>query len=471
MRPGTNTTIQSQAQSQAAPNNTGTWFVAGITSQGPVVPTLATSFAAWQTAFGQRGSNPILSDSVETYFARGGSQVYTARVVGPSAANAAVTLKDASAANTLTIAAQGPGAYANGWQIVVATVSGGFTISVEDANSNVLETSATLTDVPDAVTYGSASSYITVTAVGTTIPANGTFAMTAGADDLTDITTTQYQTSLESFTDDLGPGIVSVPGVTTAGVLAALADVCNGSTRVAAGDLPDTGTVATLVSTAAGVRALGVPARAIGLFAPWCDIAPAIGTTGNRPVPPSAFYAGAAAANDSATGNPNLPIAGKNGILPNVVNVHYSWSDTDRQTLNTAGVNVIRSMSNGFRIYGNVTAVNRVTDPLYFMLSNVRLDAAILNEANAIQEDLMFSQIDGLGLDAAAYGAELISMLTEWQSAPKYAIYGNPTVDFSSDVNTPTTASEGELLATIGYSRSPGAEQVNLAIFRQSAGS
>jgi hypothetical protein len=42
-------------------------------------------------------------------------------------------------------------------------------------------------------------------------------------------------------------------------------------------------------------------------------------------------------------------------------------------------------------------------------------------------------------------------------------------VDTASDVNTPSTEALGELLATLAYSRAPGAEQVNLNIVRASA--
>jgi hypothetical protein len=39
-------------------------------------------------------------------------------------------------------------------------------------------------------------------------------------------------------------------------------------------------------------------------------------------------------------------------------------------------------------------------------------------------------------------------------------------VDTGSDVNTPETEQEGDLNATIAARRSPGADQVNLAIAR-----
>ncbi|MGZ4530807.1 MAG: phage tail sheath subtilisin-like domain-containing protein [Mycobacteriaceae bacterium] len=422
--------------------------------------------------YGQRGTNPLLSDSVETYFREGGSQVVTARVVGPGAVYASVNLLDSGSAASCTVKAIGPGAYANGYKIVVATVTGGYTITIEDSSSNVLEESNLLVTLSDAVNYGVTSSYVTITATGTNRPASGTFTLASGADDISSVTTTQYQAALALFTRDFGPGQVSVPGVTTSAVLTALAQHAQSLGRVAYGDLPDATSAATLEGDASPITALGVTARTCALWTPWVDIAPVAGSTGLRAVPPSAFAAGRAAANDAATGNPNLAAAGVRGILTTPVQLHATFSDADREALNTAGINVIRPMARSFRIYGNVTAVNRLADPLYFMLSNARLDMAIQAQANAIQEEYMFSQIDGAGNDAASFGNELVNMMTEWLTlgALFVGVNGTPafTVDSGSDVNTSTTESQGELLATIAYVRSPGAEQVNLNIVRAS---
>lgn len=467
MRPGINVAVQNQLPPLTPPINTGTWFVAGITSQGPLAAKLCSSFAQWQAIYGQRGTNPLLSDSVETYFGEGGSQVYTARVVGPAAIAATFVIPTSS----ITVTAIGPGAYANGYKVVVATVSGGYTITIQDSSSNVLEVSNTLVTNADAVAYGQTSSYVTVTSNGTAIPTSGTYTLATGTDDISNVATLQYTNALALFVPGFGPGQESVPGVTTSAVLTALAQSAAAHNRVAYGDLPDTNVAATLVGDAAPVTALGTVARSASLWTPWFDIAPVSGTTGTRAVPPSAFAAGRVAANDAATGNPNQAAAGIRGILSTPVAAHATFIDSDRQSLNTAGINVIRSMAGGFRVYGNVTAVNRLSDPLYYQLSNVRLDMAILAQANAIQEEYMFSEIDGGGLDAANFGAELVNMMTEWLTlGALFAGKTTPafTVDTSSDVNNAQTASLGELLATIAYVRSPGAEQVNLNIVRAS---
>jgi hypothetical protein len=472
MRPGTNVTIQNALPPTTPPVNTGTWFTAGVTSQGPVSPQLCQSFAQWQSVYGARGTNPILSDSVETYFAQGGSQVYTARTVGPAAISAFVLIPTSS----ITVTAIGPGTYANGFKVIVATVTGGYTITIEDSNSNILEVSNTLVTVADAVAYGQTSSYVIVTANGTAAPTAGNYTLATGADDVASITTTQYANSLALFTTDLGPGRVSVPGITTTAVLSAVAAHCATAGppgfRIGVGDLPDSNVAATLIGDVTPVTALGTQARYIGLLAPWMDIAPVSGTAGNRGVPPSAFYAGLAAKNDGNTGNPNLPIAGINGILETAVAAHATFSATDLQSLNTAGVNVIKKVAGTFRIYGNVTAVNRISDPLYFQLSNVCLDMAVLAKAHGIQEEYMFSQIDGNGNDAAAYGGELTNMMSEWQTLG--ALFPNSAgvffeVDTASDVNTPVNEAQGILTATLAYARAPGAEQVNLGIVRASA--
>jgi hypothetical protein len=422
--------------------------------------------------YGGRGTNPILSDSVETYFAQGGSRVITARTVGPAAAAATIPMPGAASAPSIQVTAIGPGTYANGWNVVVATVTGGYTITIEDASSNVLEVSNVLVTLADALAYGATSSYVKITATGTVVPVAGTGTLAGGVDDVASITTTQYQNALALFTSDLGPGQVSVPGVATSAVQTAIAAHCSQYGRVGLADLVDTPTVATLTAAASTISALGSQARSVALFTPWLDIAPVAGTAGNRGVPPCAFVAGKMAKNDAATGNPNIPCAGVEGILETAVNAHATFVAIDRQTLNTAGINVIRPMVGGFRIYGNVTAVNRLSDPLYFMLSNIRLDMAIEAQANQIQEEYMFSQLDGNGVDLADYGNDLGNMMTEWQVLG--ALFPNSqgvyyTVDVGVDVNTPSSEAQGIEAATIAYARAPGAEQVNLNIVRASA--
>lgn len=476
MRPGTNVAAQTQLPPSTPPVNTGTWFVAGVAAKGPLAATPILSFQQYQQVFGPRTlASAVLSDAVEAFFNEGGALVVVARTVGPGAVIASIALLDAGTTASCTVRAIGPGTYANGYQVVIVGSPSSYTVTIEDANSVVLETSNVLTSLADFVAYGQGSSQVTVTATGTNSPAPGTFALAAGADDISSITTTQYSNSLAMFTYVMGPGQVSVPGVTTSAVLTALANHAAANNRVAYGDLPDTANASsssatsTLTSDASPIRSLGNAARNIALWTPWCDISPVVGGLGNRAVPPSAFAAAKAAVID-ALGNPNITTAGINGILSTPLDVRQTFTDADRQTLNLAGVNVIRQMNNGFRIYGFRTTTNSITDPLYWMLNNVRLDMYVTAKGQAIAEDYVFSQIDGQGLDAARYGADLSVMMNDLYS-PLGAVFGLTaqdafTVDTSGDVNTPTSEEAGNLLATIAYRRSPEAEQVNLNLVR-----
>jgi hypothetical protein len=376
---------------------------------------------------------------------------------------------------SITVTAIGPGAYANGYKVVVATVTGGYTIQIQDSNSNPLETSNVCVTVGDAVLYGQTSSYVTIVATGSGVPTAGTYTLATGADDAVDITTTQYAAALAQFTYGMGPGQVSAPGQTTTAILTAVQAHATLNNRRAFGDLADTAfassssATATLVAAAAPITALGTGAHDISLWAPWVDIAPVVGGTGTRQVPPSAIAAAAYAVVD-VLGNPNQAAAGVNGIVTGILDVRQAFVDADRQTLNYAGVNVIRAMAGGFRIYGFVTACNRITDPLYWQLPNTRLDMYIRAQGEAIAEEYFASQIDGQGLDAARYGNQLTLMLGQLYS-PVGALFGATaqdafSVDTGSDVNTLTSEAAGNLTATLAYRRSPGAEQVNLNLVR-----
>jgi len=472
MRPGTNVAVTTQVPPSTPPVNTGTWFIVGITAQGPLTATTILSFQQYVQVYGARTTaSALMYDSAETFFKEGGAILVVGRTVGPAAINASVVLPTTSC----TAIAIGPGAYANGYKVVVATVTGGYTIQIQDSNSNPLETSNVLVTVADAVAYGQSSSYVTILATGSSVPTPGTYVLASGADDVSSIVTGSYVLSLAQFPYALGPGQVSAPGVTTTAVLTALSSHAVAFNRVAFGDLADTANAssssaeATLVSAATPITALGTPARVIALWTPWCDIAPVQGGSGTRAVPPSAFAAARHAVVDSL-GNPNIAAAGVNGILSTPLDVRQQFADADRQSLNNAGVNVIRAMAGGFRIYSFRTATNPLTDSLYLQLPNVRLDMYVLTLAQAIEEEYFASQIDGQGLDAARYGNDLSAMLGQLYS-PLNALFGATaqdafSVDTGADVNTIASEALGNLTATLAYRRSPGAEQVNLNVVR-----
>lgn len=466
MRPGPNTTSSSAIPTSSSPTETGTWFVAGLAAQGPTVPTLITSFAQYQKVFGARGTSyQLLSDSVETFFLEGGKRVYVCRAVGPAAVVASAKLKH-TATESLEIKANGAGLWGNNLSVVVAEASGTFTITVKLSGETV-ETSPSLSNVTEAVNWAKSSQYIRAVATGTENPSAAATALASGADDNTNVTVTQYEACLKQFAAELGPGQLSVPGITATTTIEALFKVAKEQKRRAVADLPNGASKSSLVTAATTIR--GLASAGYGaLFASWQSVAALPGVVGTRSVPPSPFVAATAADVDSR-GNPNLPLAGKQAILYNSLGQETSFTEAEVEELYNAGVNVSKVVGGQVRLYGNRTPANPQTEPLLLQFSNVRLDMAVTWKALAIEETFMFTQLDGQGVDLGEYGNALKAMLLDLYK--EGALFGATpqaayTVDTGEDVNSPASEAEGNANATIAMRRSPGADQINLSIVR-----
>jgi hypothetical protein len=470
VRPGINILSRSTPPPRTLPTDTGVWFVVGLADAGPIAPTLLRNIADYERLFGLRVSYSVLYDALDVFFREGGSNVYVSRVVGPAATSATKNLLTAATVS-LTATALGPGAFYNNIKIGVraGVGSGTFVVFIQDANNVEVETSPDLDDQNAAVTWSQSSNYVRLTlGVGTSDPdvvAAGV--MAGGADDRNNIVDLQWQQALDRFTKDLGVGQVSAPGrVTTVGHTQLLAHAGT-NFRTAILDATDTPTIATLQAESIASRAGNQ--RYGGTFWPWL-IVPGFVTGTTRTVPPCAAVCGRIAANDAVNLGANSPSAGDNGQFNTVVNLSQAdKTDTERTTLNTSSVNVIRRMFNGIRIYGWRTLVNPVSDPYWVDLGNVRLYMAIAGEAQAIAERYIFRQIDGQGRIFNDFKASLIAMLQGYYASGD--LYGATSDDAykvdTTTVNTPATIANRELHALISVRMSEFAEMVLIEIYKQ----
>lgn len=475
-RPGWDIHAQSVVPNTTPSINTGTWFAVGQCTAGPVTPQLISNFQQYQEVFGGRGTFGVtISDAVEAFFREGGSRVYVCRVVGAGAVTASVKVNDKEAKPSVKFEASGAGTWANKYKIVVAGTEAEFTVTVKNANEEVVLSSPVLGSLEELTNWAkglqsegtkSPAIYIKVVSEGTKSPTAGTSELTGGTDESAKVEAAQYEAGLALFTSEYGPGQVSVPGVTTEAVQKAVFAHALKLNRIALVDTPDTKTVATLESQSTPIRALAENAAGKGsLCAPWVSIPALVGTVPTRSCPPSPLFAAACSKVD-ALGNPNLAPAGENGKLNLPVELHATFTDSEREALNKAGVCVIKNVYGQPRIYGFRTAVNAEKQPLYTQLPNVRLDMAVVAEAQQILERFFGSDIDGQGLDAAAFCGELSKILTRYYKVG--ALYGNSAQEAFNVVSgeTAQAASEGNLVATISMRRSPGAEHVELNIVR-----
>lgn len=178
---------------------------------------------------------------------------------------------------------------------------------------------------------------------------------------------------------------------------------------------------------------------------------------------------------DRLTGNPNRPAAGDRGIVPWILGVNTACTDAERDTLNTAGVNVLHKRdptSPTIRVYGIRTLANPTTQPLFLQAANVRLDGAILGEGVAICEPYVFEQWDSKGVTATNLANQLTAMLRGWMDlGALYALIGQDTGAVLDPrgfiVHTPVltvTDGVGSVVVAIETRRSPSAEMVTLQL-------
>src|SRR5215472_128430 len=457
-RPGVAVSILEIPSPVSIPLDTGTWFALGLSDRGPSnTPTLIQSLDQFNTAFGTRQSYSVLYDAVETFFREGGARVYISRVVGPAATVGTKALNDAGAAVSLNVNAIGPGAWSANYKVaVVSGVTGGsYQIQIMDSANNVLEQSADLLDQGSAVAWSQYSNYVRITlgASANNPAVAAPAALSAGNDDRANVVDAQWQSALDACSPQLGPGQVSEPGRTTATAYNQLTGHAQNNNRVALLDLPNSGTVATLQASAAGVVS-----RFAASFCPWIVI-PGVTTGTVRTVPPCSLIAGLLARNDPGFGS-NMPAAGNNGQSLYCTDISQpDWTDAQRTTLNSSSCNVIRRMFGGIRNYGWRSLVNATTDPSWVDFGNARLYMDLSAELNAIGENFIFLELDGQdGSTISAFHAALAgNLLGHYNNGDLFGDTPDAAfaVDTGPSVNTLQTLANNELHAICRIKMAP----------------
>jgi hypothetical protein len=471
-RPGTAVTTRTSPTARSGASLTGVWFVVGAAERGPLdKPQTIRNMTEFDRYFGTRITQSLLFDSLDTFFREGGNTAVVQRVAGPSATTAGLTLTDASDGNSLRVAARDAGAW--GGQLSVAVqagaTSGQFVIVVTHAARGVVDRSPSLASQADAIAWANDDERW----VKLTLPSDASSlnpkvvaatALTGGTDDYGAVSDTVRAAGLTKFTTDFGPGQVSVPGSTTPNTRASLIAHARAFNRQALLDVVDTSSASVLVSEAQGLQGDEYGA----LFGPWITVPNPQLAGAVRVVPPSALAAGLLARSD-ATRSPNEAAAGTQGRAKYALGLTQApYTDAERDSLNTAGLNLLRAFDGVVTLYANRTLA-RATDPTWGQLTNQRLRMVIVSDAEAIAESFLFQQIDGKGQKLAEFAGALTGMLTRHYNAR--ALYGDTPgeafyVDVSNSVNTPQTIENGELHAVIGVRMSPTAEYVEIQIVK-----
>lgn len=458
------------------PLDTATAFIAGLAERGPVNrPVFISTPVGYAAAYGDEFSAGYLFDAARILPQEGAAGAWFQRVVGPAAKAASVKLSDGEK-DTLKVEAVDPGAWGNDIDVVTAAGGGNVTYTVK-YRDEVVEVSPALGTNAEAVAWAASSEFVRFSDLGGGDPEAAEKSLSGGTDDRENITDEHRKAALALFTADLGPGQVLYPGATTTAMYTALLEHAKSHNRIAILDGADTATVGTLTGAAATLRALGggLP-RFGGLFAPWAVVpGTAAGTT--KTIPYSIIQAALIARRDLATvkaelgiGNPNSPAAGTHeGAGVSRVATALSqepWSDANRETLNTAGVNVARVLYEQVVTYGYRTLTSPTTDDLNVRLSNRRIDMAILAATQVIGEEFEFRDVDGRGRALSEFASALSSRVLKPYTEIG-ALFDKPegtaySVDVGDQVNPVKQLAEGKVVAQIGAKRSPFAEQTKI---------
>lgn len=281
-------------------------------------------------------------------------------------------------------------------------------------------------------------------------------------DDHANATNTELQAALNSLGVALGPGQLVVPGATSQSQHALEIAHEWDNNRYALLVPPAGATDEQLEALADGDIA-----EEGGRFAAlWRDYAVVpgriFGTT--RTVPWAIVQAGLIAASDSLTHNPNREAAGKNGIATHVLSIVDEVDDIRREALRDAQVNTAKTIFGDARAYGVRTLADLSVIPHWSTTGGSRTVMAARALIAAIDEDFVFTQIDGRGQEFALYNGAVKGALEPLFS--KYnALYGATladalSVDTGPTVNTSDTIAANELRARVQLKTSPTAEHV-----------
>jgi hypothetical protein len=485
-RPGSQVSFGSTPGPRSAPTSTGTAFIAGVCASGRSdAAVLCHTIEDVIASFGPRDTGGLLYDAADNAFASGVIDLWVGRRVGADATVATVTLKDSATPGVDSVAVDAIGAGVSTLEVqpVAGPISDSIVLVITDSVSGKLvEQSTPAISVSDLVSWGANKARaVRVRMLGATLPKalGAAVALAGGDDDRGSIVDDTLQAELtQFFPRRLGPGQVMVPGVTTVEGHVAMANFAQNENKFAVWDGPDSANESTCI---AALQALQVSsdlqslAETFGFFwAPW-RVVPGVTSSTVRVLPPSPTVCGLIAHSDAATGNPNVPAAGANGIDEyGVSSSQPEWSDDQRQDLNDAGVNVFHQVGDGSqRAYGWRTAA--ITDgtndasAAWLSAGAARLRMDLTNRFELLAESFLFQEIDGLGHLIAAFNGAISGILKGYWTAG--ALYGATadeafSVDTGSTVNTPDTINNQELHAKIGLKISPFAEMIYFDVFK-----
>jgi hypothetical protein len=460
-----------------------TFFAVGITERGDTAAAIEIlSYPDFVDKCGPWVAYGALADAVRCYFEEGGSHAFVARVVGPGAAVGNLVLQDRAGVpvNTLRVEAKDPGAWSAGVTVQVEDggQAGTFRLTVRYAGQGGprLEVYDNLADVAAAVAALSTSAYVRGVDLASPSGADAVpavlaaTALSAGADDRAAVTALMMTGALARFGEDLGPGVVAIPGQTSGAVGAATMAHAAANRRCAIFAAVRGATDAAKIAEAQALRD-DVGADGGGVFAPWLVIRDDAG--GRRAVDPVGYVAGGWA-RAHLTEGPFRAAAGALAAARFVLDVDEQIDRARGDALDAGEVNAIRiiTIPDGRRIetYG-WRSLSRDENNFALLTGRATLNVLDWNATRAA-EDIVFRNVDGQGRTLSDLNAVLLAVAQDMADAgglyPERQggkqIDPGYSVDTGPAVNPPAQLQANVIAGNLGARVSPTGALVQIRI-------
>lgn len=447
----------------------GQLFMAGQAERGSTTaPVLIRGLADFEVKFGTRVSYSHLYDNIATFFEEGGAQAYVARVVGVTPTKGFVVNNDRQSPGepTLNFEAINPGAWSANLTVVV---SGTTTVELLVKLSGVTVERFVGTTIAEIVAAFADSQYIVCTSLASdgvgvaALPLVGTVTLSAGTDDRSTITATQYTTALALFTLGLGDGAVAIPGVGPT-VHAALIAHAAANRRIALLSEVEAVSVATLKTTAGALNT-----EYAGLFAPWVQISTA---TGTRFTSPEGYVAAVRNRAHSEAGPWRAP-AGQIAVARSVIGLKADYTRAIGDELDAAKVSAIRNINSTVRLYGWRSLSNDTLN--YSLLIGRDTLNRLVVESESRLEQYVFQTVDGKGQLLSTINGTLVGILEPIRQSgglfERFAANGDLIdpgylVETGSTINTLDNLANNEVKARVSVRVSPAAALISVTIVK-----
>lgn len=500
-RPGVyiSETLTPLSQTVTTPGESVAAFVGTNKQGGPLAPTLVSSWSQYVATFGGFGdTSDLLPFSVYQYFNNGGNAAYIVRAAASDAVAAHVSLDDTEATPepTLKVTAISPGTWGNQVYVdVAASTSGGgrFDLFVYVGGATAAYLKERFTDVSlNPADSRNATALINSPVTGSAFvqvqsllntawdashaPAvqTGT-ALTGGTDGSASIDLTSATERLEIVGENL---ILNLPGVTDATVLNPIITWAEtqGSVFVVVDGVKSTSAdnahsyALSLQNMSTGGSALRSSSYA-AVYGPWLIVNdPATAASGSaRLLPPGGAVLGQYSRTDASRGVQKPP-AGVDTVLRGVLDVEFRFSNDDQDSLNVAGINVLKSLpGTGFVIYGARTLAAGMPDRYVSVRRSLMLIKKGVLDATRFavfepNDQILWEQINAV---ISQYLLTLMQTGVLAGTTPEQAYF----VTCDSSNNTPTSVANGVVNISVGVALQTPAEFIVIEIGQYSGGS